>query len=215
MRIGGTASWQVTQDEAVDLHAVLFVRDSLGLSVTERDLPGGLMPAAPDLSTLLPPEVRRRAAAAWPAWWDAALDTHRAGQGPPPPGAPVRAEALSARLRYAAYDGPRFDSLSDVPALHQAARAAFEAFLQWWSPPLSVPPPAPPSPGGPLGLPGVKGQLIDLHLRRWTVHDVVTRIEQERGRTAKPFDFRIDILAVTTPRSSPGRSATPWCPPAW
>jgi hypothetical protein len=198
MRTRGTASWRVAEDEPEDLHLVLFVRDCLRLPVPAEGLPGPLTPPAPDLSGLLEASVRGDAAAAWPAWWRAALVAHRATGRPVPPSASIAEHHQAARLRHAADDGPRFESLSAVPALRAAARTAFAPFLQWWSPPWPAAG-APPRPGGPLALPGVHGELIDLHLHRRTVNEVVIRLERELARTANPFDLRIDILAVTEP----------------
>jgi hypothetical protein len=127
------------------------------------------------------------------------LEAHRAVSRPLPHDVSSSAHHRQVWRLHAAVDGPQFGSLSRTPALREAARAAFGPFQQWWAPPIPAEPPARPSPGGLLGLPGVRGYLIDLHLGRSTVHDVVTGIERELSRRAKPFDLRVDILAVTQP----------------
>lgn len=199
MQRKGRPSWQIAIDEPEDLHLVLFVRDCCRLPAGAAGQPGPLAPAAPDLSGLLDEPAQRAAGAAWPIWWRAAVDAHRSASRPLPPGAPSAEHLHQARQRHAAVDGPQFESLSHVPALRDAARAAFDPFQQWWQPPILAETKVQRGSRGPLGLPGVKGYLIDLHHGRSTVHDVINRIEHEVGRKAKPFDLRIDILAVTQP----------------
>jgi len=197
MRIRGRPSWRLTIDEPEGLHLVLFVRDCYRLPAGEAGQPGALTPAGPDLSGSLAEPARRAAAAAWPAWWQSAAGNHRAASRPLPHGAST-AEHLR-QARQLAGDGPEFSSLSHAPALREAARAAFGPFQQWWAPPLIPGPGDPPSRAGPSGLSGARGHLVDLHLGRDTDHDVIAQIERDLGREASPFDFRIDILAVTQP----------------
>jgi len=200
MRMRSRPSWRVVQEEAQDLHLMLFVRDSFALGVAGEGIPGPLAPAVTDLSGQVEEPVRGAAAMAWPDWWRAGVDAHRATGDPQPPGVPIAGpHRLSGLL--AGLDGPGFESLSDVPALREAARAAYHPFCEWWSPPWPDGAPVQPDREGRLEYPGVRGQLIDLlHLHRLTVNEVVARIERELGRTAEPFAFHIDILAVTEPR---------------
>ncbi|MGH3625756.1 MAG: hypothetical protein ACRDQ5_28945 [Sciscionella sp.] len=198
----GRLSWQVAEDEPSDLHLVLFVRDACRLVLDGPGSPGPLTPEIPDLSDLVDASSRALVAAAWPAWWDAAVNAHRTHTRPLPDDAPIAAHQQQLRLRHAAGDGPEFASLAHVPQLQRAARGAFDPFNRWWSLPL---PSADPlarhrrRPRASLGLPGVQGQLIDLHRGRHTVRTVIGRIERELGRKAVPFDLSIDILAVTGP----------------
>ena len=143
--------------------------------------------------------MRYAASAAWQTWWQAAAEACGVASRPLPHDASSAARHYQAWPRYAAAVGPRFESLSHVPALRAAATAAFEPFQLWWAPPTFGGPQAQRRSGRSLGLPGVQGYLIDLHHGRSTVHDVVTRIERELGREAKPFDLSVDILAVTYP----------------
>lgn len=48
-------------------------------------------------------------------------------------------------------------------------------------------------------MPGVKGELIDVHHGRDTEQSVVRQIERDLHRRARPFDFSIEVLAVTAP----------------
>lgn len=48
-------------------------------------------------------------------------------------------------------------------------------------------------------MPGVKGQLIDLHHVRGTEQRVVRHLEAELHRRVRPFDLAIEVLAVTGP----------------
>lgn len=191
-------SWQITIDEPEDLHFVLVVRDCCRLATGAAGTPGPLAPPVPDLSGLLDEPVRRAAEEAWPTWWDAALAACRAASGAPHD-ASSAARHLQLWQRHAVVDGPQFESLSGTPALRDAARAALDPFRRWWAPPILSEPQAKRYRQRPLGGPGVRESLIRLHLGRSTVHDVVTRVERELGREARPFDLRIDILAVTEP----------------
>jgi hypothetical protein len=199
MRRQHRMSWQMTIDEPESLHLVLFVRDCYRLPVAAAGQPGPLEPAVPDLTGSLDEPGRRAAAAAWPMWWERALDHHRVASRPLPDGASTADRLRQSQRLAAVADGPEFSFLSDTPALREAARAAFGPFQQWWSPPLMADPAVRPHRAGGLGLPGVQGHLIDLHLGRSTDNDVVTAIERELGRPAEPFDLRIDILAVSQP----------------
>lgn len=191
----GPASWQVVEDEPEDLHLVLFVRDSFRLSV-DAPVPGPLTPPVPDLGLQVDEAVRSAAATGWPGWWRDAMDRYRRPRTQVPPAAQASALLPPAGQ---VVDPPDFQSLMSTPELGQVARRAFVPFLQWWSPPLPPTAPIPRRQGRPLGLRGVRGRLIDTHLRRRTVQDVVSRIESDIGRPASPFEFRIYILAVTEP----------------
>src|SRR5712691_11801165 len=176
MRMQGRPSWRIVIDEPEDLHLVLFVRDCCRLPAGAAGQPGPLAPTVPDLSRLMDESARHAAGAAWPAWWQAAIDAHRAVSRPLPHDASSSAHHRQAWQLHAAVDGPQFGSLSRTPALREAARAAFGPFQQWWAPPVPAGAQDRPRPGGLLGLPGVRGYLIDLHLGRSIVHDVVTGI---------------------------------------
>ena len=178
---------------------MLFVRDGFALDVAGEGIPGPLAPGVPDLSDQVDASARRAAAAAWPDWWQAGVDAHRATGQPQPPGIPISGpDRLSGLL--AGLDGPGFESLSEVPALREAARAAYRPFWEWWSPPWAEGARVRPRREGKPGLPGVHGQLIDLlHLHGLTVNEVVARIERELARPAEPFEFHIDTLAVVQP----------------
>jgi len=192
MRYVNRPSWMVVVDEPDDVHLVLFVRDHFRLSGAGG--PGPLVPEVPDASGQAAASIRSAAASAWPAWWHAVLDSHREpGQRPAAPAVPAPFPALAGHL-----DPPDFASLSATPELRELARTAFRPFLRWWAPPPGAAP-ARRRPGGPLGLPGARGRLIDLHLPRHTVQDAVVSLETELQRSARPFEFRIDIVAVTEP----------------
>jgi len=161
----GHPSWTVVEDEPRDLHLVLFVRDCFGLGTGHGGV-GPLTAAVPDLGDRVTASGVAAAAAAWPAWWRAALG--------------------------------RFSDVASPAAveLRELVDAALPAFQEWWSPP----PDAAGAPGARRpALPGVRGQLVDLHLNRLTVARVVNRLEEELGRQARPFEFRVDILAVGEP----------------
>ncbi len=194
MQRAGQPSWQVAIDEPDDLHLVLFVRDACRLTV---DDPGPLAPQVPDLSGLLDEDARARAGAAWPAWWDVALDAHRSHSRALPPGATIAMRHAQTRMAHAAMDGPQFASLALSPELQRAAGLAFNAFGQWWSPPWA--PDRESWHKGRLGMPGVRGQLVDLHFGRSTVQQVVGRLERDLNRCVSPFDFAIDVVAVASP----------------
>ena len=219
MRRMGRPSWQIRLDTPQDLHLLLFVRDAftalLGLpsagapdpgapgpGTPQPIMPGRLEDDVPDLSERVGDLDHADAARSWSMWWRDGLDRHRAAaHSPPPSGAPLEEHARWARRRHAAVDAPGFASLAGTPALQTAARASFQPFLQWWSPPL----PHEPVTHAPDDVPdesGVQGHLIGLthpRHRNPVEQQVVTRVEREIGRTAAPFDLSIDLLALEGP----------------
>lgn len=204
MKVAGKPSWQIRIDEPEDLHVVLFVRDSCRLEIVARGAPGSLTPAVPDLSAGLSAQVRKAASRAWPEWWTAALDAHRTNARPLPDDASIDARFAQLRRRHGAVDRPGFSSLHAVPELQQAACRAVDAFGPWWSPPHPAKNHSDPHQRSRrdrrgLGMPGVKGELIDLHHGRGTEQSVVRQIERDLHRPARPFDLSIEVLAVTAP----------------
>lgn len=135
-------------------------------------------------------------------WWQRAVAVHReTSTWEAALGATAADRARMLRRRTAHVDAPEFTSLSGSPELQEMARAGFEAFLRWWSPPLS-PREGRPRRGSPADVPGVSGRLIDL------VHPtagadvcrlVVTQIERDIRHRARPFRFGIDVVVVTGP----------------
>src|SRR4249920_3209718 len=127
----GRLSWQVVEDEPEDLHVVLFVRDSLRLSPQAVGQPGPLEPNVPDLRETTSRSQRDTASAAWPVWWASALGV-REMTGPR---LPVDASDAAFVRRARPVDPPGFESLAHAPELRDAARATWDAFREWWSPP--------------------------------------------------------------------------------
>lgn len=193
-------------DEPEDLHLVLFVRDACRLEVASQVVPQRLTPAVPDLQAGLAASAQAAAERAWPQWWAAALEAHRAHARPLTDTASREARLRQRRHRHAALDRPDFASLQHAPDLQQAARRAAGSFSQWWSPPLSATnrpsvrerPRRGQRQRG-LGMPGVKGQLIDVHHGRGTEQRVVKQLQRELHRHVQPFDLAIEVLAVTNP----------------
>ena len=98
----GTRSWRFSHGSDQAPHALLFVRDSLGLPVgAGPGNPPRLDGDVPDLAGRLDERTRREAGQQWPAWWrdvlarDGAMNLRDGGTNDPPP--PAGAMVLRAR----------------------------------------------------------------------------------------------------------------------
>ena len=127
MRRAGSESWRFAQDIDQTLHALLYVRDTLGLDVEEaRDIPPRLAGDLPDRSNLLDANARREAGRDWSAWWHSAVEAQAKTQL----GAP--GAATQEQLR--GIDPPEWSSLSGHLALQQAARGLYVEGRRWFEP---------------------------------------------------------------------------------
>jgi len=134
MRKAGRESWRFAHDIDQSLHALLYVRDALDLSVDRgRSVPPRLKGGLPERSRLLDADSRQRAALGWPSWWDNTL-RERAGfeLGSRLEGTDQRRlrRELTERHRLVA-DHPEWASLADRPALQAAARALWTEGCRW------------------------------------------------------------------------------------
>lgn len=136
----GTRSWGFSHGIEQAPHALLFVRDSLGLPAgTGPEVPPRLAGEVPDLTGRLDERARREAGEQWPAWWrgvlirEAAMNLEDRGTGHPVPSAETMAlRARDAfRRRKEFIDPPEWDSLSGRPALRAAARACYIDGCRW------------------------------------------------------------------------------------
>lgn len=135
MRRAGSESWRFAHDIDQTLHALLYVRDALGLDVAEAiDIPPRLAGDVPDRASLLGAEARRDAAQDWPAWWhDAVAAQARTQLEPPGANTEARLREAAARHRLVA-DPPEWSSLSARPALRHAARDLYVEACRWFNP---------------------------------------------------------------------------------
>lgn len=143
MRQAGSESWRFAHDINQTLHALLYVRDAIGLDVEQTGgIPPRLAGEVPDRSAPLGPEDRRDAARDWPEWWHGAVASQARTQLEPPSARTERwLQEITERHRLVA-DPPEWSSLAGSPALQQAARALFLDGCRWagpasqpWQPP--------------------------------------------------------------------------------
>lgn len=135
MRRAGSESWRFAHDIDQTLHALLYVRDALGLGVEEAiGIPPRLAGDVPNRASLLDADARRDAARDWPAWWhDAVAAQARTQLEPPAADTEGRLREITARHRMVA-DPPEWLSLSARPALRHAARNLYVEACRWFNP---------------------------------------------------------------------------------
>lgn len=172
MQLAGTEpSWQLVKDVGDDLNFALFVRDACGVPLTGGRFPARLAAPAEDAGRVLAPEQRRAAAGDWLVWWRRLIErrSSRLVRAAPP------ASAADQGL-----DPPAFQAMARWPGLQAACRAAFPAFLGWWSQP-------------PLW--GAKARLIEaLQASGPDDAGVVRGLEERRARGVRPFVFGVDLV---------------------
>ena len=134
MRQEGSESWRFAHDIDQVLHAVLYVRDSLGLDVEEaRAIPPRLAGDVPDRSNLLNSVARHEVARDWPHWWSKAVAVRGTTElGPRDAQKEAWLREIGARHNLVA-DPPDWSSLSGQPALQDAARSLYVEGCQWFS----------------------------------------------------------------------------------
>jgi len=133
MRQAGRESWRFAHDIDQNLHALLYVRDALDLSVDRgRSVPPRLKGDLPERSRLLDSDSRHHAALEWPSWWDHVLG-ERVGfeLGSRPEGTDQRRLRRELAERRLVADHPEWASLADRPALQSAARALWTEGCRW------------------------------------------------------------------------------------
>lgn len=132
MRRAGSESWRFAHDIDETLHALLNVRDALGVDVEEaKGIPPRLAGDVVDRSNLLDPDARHEVARDWPAWWQSAVAAQARTQlGTPGAGAEERLREIAARHRLVA-DPPEWSSLASTPALQRAAGALYVEGCRW------------------------------------------------------------------------------------
>jgi len=135
MRRAGNQSWRFAHDMDQTLHALLYVRDALGVDVEEaRGIPPRLAGEVLDRSNLLDPGAHNEVAQDWSAWWHSAVAAQATTQlGSPGAGSEERLREIAARHRLVA-DPPEWSSLSGHPALQRAAQSLYVEGCRWFSP---------------------------------------------------------------------------------
>lgn len=187
----GTRSWRFSHGSDQAPHALLFVRDSLGLPVgAGPGNPPRLDGDVPDLAGRLDERTRREAGQQWPAWWrdvltrDGAMNLRDGGTNDPPPpaGAMVLRAREMARLRREFIDPPEWHSLSDRPALQAAARACYTDGCRWADAALH-----------PVHREGADSPIFEWHV----VRDAAEAAAAELGVDIGDINGRAIVLAVT------------------
>jgi len=134
MQQEGSESWRFAHDIDQMLHAVLYVRDSLGLDVEEaRSIPPRLAGDVPDRSILLDSDARHEGARDWPHWWSNAVAVRGTTElGPRDAEKETWRREVGVRQNLVA-DPPAWSSLSGQPALQDGARSLYLEGCRWLS----------------------------------------------------------------------------------
>jgi len=146
MERAGKSSWRFAEDIGQIPNALLFVRDSLRLTLDSEEVPTRLLGEIPDLTDHLDTNQRYEAAQQWPAWWGTVIaheaEMHLGARGDD---YSQWRHRLAEQLR-AIVDPPEWLSLADRPGLQAAARASFSEGCRWadinrrsWLPPKRGP----------------------------------------------------------------------------
>lgn len=136
----GTRSWRFGHGTDLTPHALLFIRDCLGLPAgTGPESPPRLAGEVPDLTGRLDERTRREAGEQWPAWWldvvtrETTMRLEDRGTDFPVPSAQMAALRVRdwMRGRGTLIDPPEWASLRDRPALQAAVRACYIDGCRW------------------------------------------------------------------------------------
>jgi hypothetical protein len=134
MRRAGRESWRFAHDIDQTLHALLYIRDTLDLTVDQGPtVPPHLTGDLPQRSGLLDADARHQAALDWPSWWSNALrERPSIALGSRPEGTDQRLwmRELAERYRLVA-DPPEWASLLDHRVLQEAARTLYVEGCRW------------------------------------------------------------------------------------
>lgn len=126
----GTASWRFAHDLPTTPHALLYVRDALGLDELASFEVPHLIDAVPDRRALLSESERHDAAGAWPSWWARALGVDAEDNlVRDPTDASWRAQVFERRQQLA--DPPAWSSLGAHPGLQRAAQLLHDEASLW------------------------------------------------------------------------------------
>ena len=134
MRRAGSASWRFSHDIDQTLHALLYIRDALGLTVEQAPrVPPHLAGDLLDRSGLLDADTRHQAALDWPSWWSNALRWRASNE------LDSRPEGTDRRLWMREFaeqhrrivDPPEWTSLAGRPTLQAAARSLYAQGCHW------------------------------------------------------------------------------------
>lgn len=132
MHEAGTASWRFAHDIPTTLHALLYLRDTLGLGELAGFEVPRLIDEVPDRREVLSASERSEAAAAWKRWWGRAVgaDTEE-NLVRDPTDASWRAQMVERRRSLA--DPPGWSSLGAHPGLQRAAQLLYGEAGRWAS----------------------------------------------------------------------------------
>lgn len=137
MRRIGSESWRFSHDIDHTLHALLYIRDALGLEVDDAGAtPPRLSGDVADRSAMLDTAIRRQAAREWPSWWQAAVAQRARTELKPRPSRAGRHEWMRevALRHHLVADPPEWSSLAERPALRAAARLLWDESCRWFTP---------------------------------------------------------------------------------
>jgi hypothetical protein len=168
MRLAGSPSWRISEDRWPESFDVaLWFRAAERIDVA----PGGVVPGEPDVEPLpdpgTDPSDAAELAAGWLAWWHALIEL------PPlsPPSDPARPPGLLA------FVAPDFPGLAAWPALQRAVTGRWTQAQGWHNARLEA------------------GLEAGLH-RDARTGQVVTELERDLGRKARPFSLDLVLLPV-------------------
>ncbi|TRW44142.1 hypothetical protein [Georgenia yuyongxinii] len=135
----GTVSWSLSITEGSSQpHLALYVRDAVGLRVTDPASPPPLLHRPPDRRALLTDEERTRAAEQWPSWWHAILrldtrfhDTSERRGTSDQAAFLTWVRAHAAERARTVGEPPEFTALHGSPELQRAAVALWPEGRSW------------------------------------------------------------------------------------
>jgi hypothetical protein len=168
MRLASSPSWRISEDRWPEsLDWALWFRAAERIDVG----PGGVVPAAGEIEPLPDPSTgpseAAELAAGWLAWWQSLIEL-------PPLSPPFDRAHPPAAL---AFHPPDFPGLGGWPALHRVVTRRWRQAHEWHTARKKA------------------GLEAGLH-RDMRTNKVVTELERELGRIARPFSLEFVLLPV-------------------
>ena len=176
MKLVGSPSWQLSEDDGDRAHVLLYIRDVAALEVpAEVDAPPRLVGLPPHGSPVLDDDRRRRAGREWADWWQALLEAEGREQTDDDSSFWAWAEDLGR-----VWDAPEFWSLADRRALREVTLALYPQARRWVD-------------GGPSSPSRRSGEG---HFPWTTVRDIAEGVADERRVGVGEVRGRVMVLDV-------------------
>ena len=131
MRRASVESWRFAEDLGQLTHALLYVRDTLGLSVEPvPGTPPRLVGGVPDRSDILDGTARDHAGPDWTRWWRSLIAQETRMHLRPDGDRDQWMRSIHSELLQVV-DPPEWDSLADRPEIRSAAQTLFADGCAW------------------------------------------------------------------------------------